>query len=551
MAVKITQGTETNIKSTTDGVNGEIQHVRNDGGTIVEITSLGTAVGLGSISNIGTIKEVSNAGTNVNIVTGTVDSIGTVDEITNLVSGTLDEILNVGTLGSIVNIAAIHNAGTVSALPTLNLTTGTITTGSIGNVAMLHAGTIDEVTTVGALPDPLGSVVVTAGTVETTLGDLVGGTIDLVTRLGNIGTIESGTVTTSLALDTGTISTIAAGTQNTLGTVGTVIGIGTLTDLGSIGTIAGLGGVVQVEGTVSTGGAGTQPVSFTNDPLGSVVVTAGTVDTTLVLDSGTISQVQAGTLEDVTITALPDPLGSVVVTAGTFVAGDTAGGTLDLITGVGTLGSISNIAVVHNAGTVAALPTLNVTTGTLTTGSISNIEMLHAGTIDNIANLAKGTITTLGTLPGVGVLTSLTSQSAGTLNTLGTVGVVNNIVTGTLASVSLNPKYTGSQILISHAVGTTGGTVVGTLSAASGAGTYHYVSGLQIVVGAGTTDVFLGFGTTTTGGSVLARGIFTPSGGIMRNFTFPVRSVGTNSEICYIIAGAGTVSIAVDYWKGV
>jgi hypothetical protein len=92
--------------------------------------------------------------------------------------------------------------------------------------------------------------------------------------------------------------------------------------------------------------------------------------------------------------------------------------------------------------------------------------------------------------------------------------------------------------------------MTGTLSAAAGAGTSHYVTGLQIVVHSGTTDVFLGFGTALTGGSVLARGQFTPGGGIMRDFTFPIQS-GTNSEIGYVIAGAGTASIAVNYWKGV
>jgi len=376
MGVTVTEGTQTIIKTTTD-TGAEIQHVRNDGGTIGVISSI----------------------PNVKVDSGTQQTLGTV--------------------GTVIGIGTISNIVTTSGT-----TTGI---GTLSNV----------------------------------------GLVDLVTRIGNIGTIESGTVTTSLALNTGTITTIVAGTQNTLGTVGTVLGVG---------------GVVQVSGTVSTGGAGTQPVSFTNDPLGSVVVTVGTI---------------------------------------------------------------------------ASLPTLNLTTGTITTGSLTNLAMIH-----------NGTLASSGTTTGVGVVTSLTSQSAGTLNTLGTVGVlnsqvagtlntlgtvavVNNIVTGTLASVTMSNIYTGSQVLIAQAVGTTAGTVTGTLSAASGAGTYHWVSGLQIVVVSGTTDVMLGYGSTLTGGSVLARGQFTPGGGIMRDFTFPIRSVGTNSEICYVIAGAGTASIAVNYWKGI
>ena len=415
MAVTINEGTQTDIYTKLNA-GTEIQVVKLDigsgtaiadfGGTINRVTellkgtvtSVGTVVGLGSISDIGTAKEVTTVANvtngSINVLSGTIENIGsvvglggtslvvldsggTVSEVTNLASGTLDEILTVGTLGSISNIAVIHNAGTIAALP-----------------------------------DPLGSVVVTAGTVTTSMGDLSGGTLDELTHIGSIDVI-------------GTMPAIAVG-ESTGGTLDILTGVGTL---GSISNIA-------------------------------VVHNAGT------------------------IAALPDPLGSVVVTAGTVsaIGADLPGGTVDLVTGVGTLGSISNVAVIHNAGTVQS---------------------------------------------------------------------VSNIVTGTLASVTLNPKYTGSQILIAHALGTTGGTVIGTLSAASGAGTYHYVSGLQIVVGAGTTDVFLGFGTTTTGGSVLARGIFTPGGGIMRDFTFPIRSVGTNSEICYIIAGAGTASVAVNYWKGV
>ena len=127
----------------------------------------------------------------------------------------------------------------------------------------------------------------------------------------------------------------------------------------------------------------------------------------------------------------------------------------------------------------------------------------------------------------------------------GTIKEIGNLVGGT---VQTNPK-SPTTILTAHALGTTGGTLTGTLSAASGAGTSHYVTGLQIVVSSGTTDVFVGFGTTLTGGSVLARGKFPAGGGIMRDFTVPIQS-GTNSEIGYVISGAGTVNVAVNYWKG-
>jgi hypothetical protein len=60
MSVNITQGTETAIKTTTDGGNGDIQHVRIDGGTVALI----------SASAAGTIK----GGTLQNLNFGTVDT---------------------------------------------------------------------------------------------------------------------------------------------------------------------------------------------------------------------------------------------------------------------------------------------------------------------------------------------------------------------------------------------------------------------------------------------------------------------------------------------
>src|SRR3990167_8626783 len=53
------------------------------------------------------------------------------------------------------------------------------------------------------------------------------------------GTFNAGTVTTSIALNTGTITTIVSGTQNTLGTVGAVNAIvaGTQNTLGTVGVL--------------------------------------------------------------------------------------------------------------------------------------------------------------------------------------------------------------------------------------------------------------------------------------------------------------------------
>lgn len=100
-------------------------------------------------------------------------------------------------------------------------------------------------------------------------------------------------------------------------------------------------------------------------------------------------------------------------------------------------------------------------------------------------------------------------------------------------------------------LGTAGAATWGTLIAAAGAGTYQYVSGVDIIVASGTVDVAvtnIGIGGST-GAGVLARGQFTPGGGISKNFN-PIQRSGTNGTLSYWLGGAGTASIAIQYWQG-
>lgn len=291
-------------------------------------------------------------------------------------------------------------------------------------------------------------------------------------------------------------------------------------------------------------------------------------------------------------------------------------------------GTQTEIYTVTNAGTDVQVIKLDVGAGTALAD--------FGGTVRDVANIAKGTITrveggtfNLGSVvfasqpavyveqptatalqAQVGMLTgTVTTIAAGTQNTLGTVGVVNNIVkgtvtrleTGTLAEVTLVPTVTtvttvsnltngttrmsvgtlttGTlQNLVTGTInalaagtitagtidrlnrrapvvptsygtlGTAGGSAFGTISAASGAGTVHIVSGVSMVVMAGTVDAYLGFGTALNGAAVLARGNFAAGAGMAREFNPPIES-GTNTEICYELAGAGTVYYTVQYWK--
>lgn len=317
-------------------------------------------------------------------------------------------------------------------------------------------------------------------------------------------------------------------------------------------------GVIGTLGTADTGGTATA-LPFAVDPdtgAGWVKIINGTVTTTLALNSGTIttgSLTNLAMLHAGTITSLPQvSIGTIPqVSIGTLPTLNLSTGTVDRIQDVGTLGSVSNIGIIHNAGTISAipqvsvgtipqvsigtLPTLNLTTGTITTGSLSNIAQVHnAGTLaagdNNIGNvdIVTGTVTLLSTVTTVSNLTNLAG---------GTVQINKT-------PVSIGTPY--------HVRGTTGVAVWGTVIAASGAGTYQYVSNVDIVVASGTVDVAvtsIGVGGST-GAGVVARGQFTPGGGIAKQFD-PIHRSGTNGTLSYWLGGAGTVDIDINYWQGV
>ena len=267
-----------------------------------------------------------------------------------------------------------------------------------------------------------------------------------------------------------------------------------------------LGGTVT---TNAAGGGTVVEVASLPDLPGGTIDNVGSVANIGALPQvsvGTIPQVSIGTLPSVTLTdvgtvvqvfSLPDPVGSFVMTGGTLLA----------------------------------IPQVSV--GTVPQISVGTIPQVSVGTLPD--------------LPG-GTVDLLTSFAAGTANTVGTVGVVNNIVTGTLSSVQINHIPIGSAVQSTHTLGTGGGTFVGTLVAPSGAGTSLYLSGLSIVAHSGTVDCGIANNVAgTTGAGVYARGFFSPSSGIMREFE-PVINVGANGTIAYFMISPGTVSFTANYW---
>lgn len=440
-------------------------------GTITRVSTIGTL-------ELGTVTLTNPTGTTVQFNNGTVDLLkaGTITKLeggtvqTNILTGTITRVstigtLEVGTISSLPNLpqGSINvTAGTVSA-GTIN--TGTVNTGTINvatvtagsirvTVGTINAGTVGGAaatavalsgnpvpvagvdsggTIYGLLVDAKGQPILGGGTVDmlkagtiSTLPNIPGGTI---TRVSTIGTLEVGTISSLPNLPQGSIN-VTAGTI-TAGTVGGKAATGAAssgnpvftggTDPG--GTVYGLrvdtAGVLQINGTVSTGGAGTQAVRLIDGTL-----TVGTVGGKAASGAAAVANpvLIAGTDSGGTVYApLVDNTGAVKVTgasAGTFVNLTT--GTLNvgtINTGTINTGTINVGTFVMPSGTLTVLPNLpqgsiNVTAGTVSAGTV-NVATVTAGTI-NVGTITVGTV-----YKGVGAAAAGSLTAAGTITVAG------------------------------------------------------------------------------------------------------------------------------------
>jgi hypothetical protein len=572
-------------------------------------TDSGGTVRTISVDSTGAIKTSASAGgTNVNVVTGTIN-VGTFV----MPSGTL-------TTGSLSNVAMV-NAGTI-VIPS-----GTITTGSLSNVAMFNAGTIST------LPNlPGGSIVITAGTIAS--DTVVGGTLQMLNAgtisMLNAGTLNIGTIIKSTPASVAGSFT-ATGTANFVGSQYDTVGIdvngtwvGTAFFEGQIGTSAFFG----IPAISNAGVVGTQIVGNGDYFLDTTGLSNARLR--LTYSSGTMTyNAQQTEFESASQYLTGGTLGNVgsitnvgMLNAGTLTTGSLSNlalinaGTLTTITGnVGglstgtiTTGSLSNVAML-NAGTISTLPnipggTINIlaggtlgilTNGTLSSsgtttgvGSVSNLGSMAMLTAGTISMINAGTLTSIGTTTGVGVLTTLTAMSLGTVTgkdanaaaqtsnpvavggtdsggTVRTVVVdstgamkVSNVAAGTTIGTintgTLSPIPTIANVTYgTH--GTTGVSIFGTLAGGtgSGAGTEIFCTSVSLSIPStgGSQDVSIGWGTNGgtfhAGTGLLVRGNFPAGGGIQKTFWPPVNS-GTQAQLCLFQAGAGTVDVSVTYF---
>ena len=258
------------------------------------------------------------------------------------------------------------------------------------------------------------------------------------------------------------------------------------------------------------------------------------------LSKGTVTRIEGGTVGLLTtVSNLTN--GSINILTGTTT----------LVSTVTTLSNLTNGSVNILTGTVTSLGTA-VGVGTMTNlGSLTNAgtvkEVTTVPTVTTVSNLTNGSINILtGTMTLLSTVTTVSNLTNGSVNVLtGTVTSVTNLAGGTVQQ-NIVPVMT---TLSNGVLGTAGGSFFATLSAASGAGTKHYVTGLSVIGQAGTADIRILAGTVITGTGVIGAGIVVPGGGYAYPIDPPFQT-GTNSELVYHFVGAGSAFIRVLYSKG-
>lgn len=247
-------------------------------------------------------------------------------------------------------------------------------------------------------------------------------------------------------------------------------------------------------------------------------------------------------------TAPTVPLGADAATGALYVynlgASGTGGGggsNVNIITGtIQSSGTTTGIGVLSNLTNGS----VNILTGTIqSSGTTTGIGVVTALTNGSV-NILTGTIQSSGTTTGVGVVTTVTSVSS----------LTTGSIVQTAGTTQINRIPTFTQLPFGT-FGTTGATVFGTLAGgtSSGAGTEIFVTSLSISIPttAGSQDVSIGFGTNGgtfhAGTGRLVRGNFPAGGGIQKTFDPPINS-GTNAQLTYFQAGAGSVEVDVTFF---
>lgn len=573
-----------------DGAVGNIWDGKIQGGTI----DVGTVAITGNLAGLssGTINSIPNTpGGTLGLITrvstvGTLE-VGTISALPNTPGGTLGLVTRVGNIGTLeVGTVTIGNVNSIGTLGTLQLGTVTVTNPT-GTTVQFNNGTIDllKAGTITTLPNTPGGTLglvstvttvsnVSNGSIKITAGTVGGAGATAVALSGNpvpVAGVDAGGTIYGLAVDAkgqqlvggGTISMINAGT---ITSSGTTTGVGVVSSL-SAGTITkvegGTIGLITRVSTIGTLEVGTVTIGAVNSigtlgtlQLGTVTVTNPT-GTTVQFNNGTINvipNIPGGTLGLVTtVSNLTN--GSIAVTAGTITnllkaedAGHAGGDSGVMAMGVRVDGGTSLVGTDLDYG-----PLMLDANGAL---RISGTVATGAGT--QATRIIDGTVTNVGTVVGVGVLTTVTNLSQGSINvtagtiTAGSIRVVAGTVGGaaaTAVALSGNPIPIGGV--------DSGGTVYGLAVDVKGqqligGGTIAMLNAGTITTIPNTPGGTLGLVTSVTEVANLAKGTITKiEGGTLALVTTvtnlsngTIQSSGTTTGVGVVsMLSAGTVSM--------
>lgn len=232
----------------------------------------------------------------------------------------------------------VQDLSGASGTTTVQMVTGTITTGSIANVGQVHnAGTLQASTNnIGDVDIATGTVTLVSGV--TTVSNLTNGSVNILT-----GTIQSSGTTTGV----GVVSNLTNGSINVLTGTTTLV-----TRTGNVGTLE-LGSVV----VTSLPSSGTL-LNLANGTLAVVTTVSNLTNGSVNLLTGTVTSVT--NLAGGTIQSNPKPSRSI------FTYGTTTTGTIGTLVAAGGGGVkiwINDASVVSHNGTVDALISYGLAVG--------------------------------------------------------------------------------------------------------------------------------------------------------------------------------------------
>ncbi len=450
----------------------------------LDITQNGGIVSSGSLSNLGTINTLGNAGAitggNVGLLnysridtltnTGTISDTNGYSGISNTPGATVGVLLNKGrisgaqegianyptsTLSTLTNTGVISggingllNSGNVTALTS----DGTISGGTnavlnyghivnLGNSGMLSGGGAGHgISNYGSIDSLSNSGTISyTGTINQTVNGFSGignfGTVGVLTNTGfvqgAIGIDNSGTITT--LSNENTISGIVLGIRNRQGDV--------ITTLDNTGAISGGATALNTAGTIGTL---TNSGSLIGSGAGNGVLNTGAI--TSFSNSGTIGYT-----------------GTINQTANGFWAIGN-GGTIGVLNNSGTV--TGAVGVYNNQGTITTL--INSKTITGVTAGIRNNSGATITTVTNSGAISGGlnglnnlgaiyTLTNGGTILGDGAGNGI--QNVGTIANLSNSGTIG--YTGTITNAFLGIGNLGSITSLTNSGIVTGGTGIG------------------------------------------------------------------------------------------